>query len=104
MHTPVRPSGALHASYMVMVADPSISLLICRAALLTAAVVGLPHAATAELGKPELTAQTQKSGGAPNPEQMRQRLDSVDLAIEVMPETETISGVATLGFTARAPV
>ena len=89
---------------MVMVADPSISLLICGAALLIAGMTALPHSASAELGKPELTAQTQKSGGAPNPEQMRQRLDSVDLAIEVMPETETISGVATLGFTARAPV
>ena len=73
--------------------------------LLAAALTCIPlSGAVAERGKPTITAQTQKSGGAVNPEQMRQQLDTVDLAIEVMPETETISGVATLNFTARAPL
>ncbi|KQS01459.1 peptidase M1 [Sphingomonas sp. Leaf357] len=68
------------------------------------ALLTVPAAASAEPGKPAITAQTQKSGGAVNPEQMRQQLDTVDLAIEVMPQTETIDGVATLNFTAKAPL
>jgi aminopeptidase N len=108
MHTPVRPNGALYVSYMVMVADPSISLRIRRAMLTLSAATLVTTLSvspvSAERGKPEITPQTQKSGGPVNPEQMRQQLDSVDLAIEVMPETETIGAVGTLNFTAKAPL
>ena len=61
-------------------------------------------AALAEAGKPQITAQTARSGGPVDPEQARLTLDAVDLAIEVFPERQQIAGVASLNFTARAPV
>ena len=78
--------------------------MIARLLLATSLLALTTPTFAAEKGKPPITAQTQKSGGAPNPEQMRQRLDAVDLAIEVKPESETISGVATLTMTARSPL
>jgi aminopeptidase N len=38
------------------------------------------------------------------PEQTALRFDSADLAFEVLPETESLNGVATLVFTAKAPL
>lgn len=55
-------------------------------------------------GAPPLTAQTQKSGGARPTEQLALRFDTADLAFEVLPERYRLTGVATLGFTALAPV
>lgn len=74
------------------------------AAVATAALMGVHAAALAEGGKPEITAQTARSGGPINPEQAKLAFDSADLAIEVFPDKETISGVATLNFTAKAPL
>jgi aminopeptidase N len=61
-------------------------------------------AAVPEKGRPPLTAQTMRSGGAVYPEQAKLRFDAADLAIEVLPETRSLIGVATLDFTARAAV
>jgi aminopeptidase N len=58
----------------------------------------------AEAGKPPITDQTQVSGGPLDPEQKKVRFDTGDLQIEVLPETETIKGIATLNFTTNAPV
>lgn len=55
-------------------------------------------------GTPPITAQTQKSGGERPPEQLALRFDTADLAFEVLPERHRLTGVATLGFTAVAPV
>jgi aminopeptidase N len=55
-------------------------------------------------GEPPITAQTQRSGGPIDPEQAALTFDHADLAFEVLPETETLNGVATLSFTARAPL
>ncbi|MES2055527.1 MAG: M1 family metallopeptidase [Pseudomonadota bacterium] len=73
--------------------------------LLAASLIVLTAAATPPpKGLPPLTAQTQRSGGSIDPEQAKQQLDTVDLAIEVMPASQSISGVATLNFIARAPL
>ena len=61
-------------------------------------------AAAPEKGKPEITAQTQRSGGPIDPEQAKLQFDLADLAIEVFPEREAIAATATLTFTARAPL
>jgi aminopeptidase N len=67
-------------------------------------VLALLAAAPAEGGKPPITAQTARSGGPIDPDQAKVTLDTVDLAIEVFPEREAISGVATLNFVARQAV
>lgn len=55
-------------------------------------------------GEPPLTAQTQRSGGPVDPDQAKLQFDVADLKFEVLPETETLNGVATLSFTAKAPL
>lgn len=55
-------------------------------------------------GEPAITAQTQKSGGPLTPEQAALRFDHADLRFEVLPQTEQLRGVATLSFTAHAPL
>ncbi len=64
----------------------------------------LPAAAPPTKGEPPLTAQTQKSGGPIDPDQAKLGFDAADLAFEVLPETETLRGVATLRFAAKAPL
>lgn len=66
--------------------------------------LALLAAAPAEVGKPPITAQTARSGGPIDPDQAKVALDTVDLAIEVFPEREAISGVATLNFVAKQAV
>jgi aminopeptidase N len=70
------------------------------APLLAAAAQTTPPAK----GSPPLTEQTQKSGGERPAEQLAVRFDSADLAFEVLPATYRLTGVATLGFTATAPL
>ncbi len=70
--------------------------------LATLALLALTAAGLPEKGKPPLTPQTQKSGGPIDPDQARLRFDAADLAFEVLPDTETLRGVATLSFTAKA--
>lgn len=55
-------------------------------------------------GEPAITAQTQKSGGEIDPDQARLSFAAADLAFEVLPETQTLRGIATLEFVARAPL
>ena len=55
-------------------------------------------------GEPAITAQTQRSGGPIDPDQAKLAFDSADLSFEVLPDTETLNGIATLVFTARAPL
>ena len=71
------------------------------------AAVSLALLAAAPLpkkGEPAITEQTQKSGGVRPPEQLAVRFDTADLAFEVLPDKERLNGVATLGFTAKAPL
>ncbi len=74
-------------------------LLAASAVALLTAAAPLP-----KKGEPAITAQTQRSGGVLTPEQTALRFDSADLAFEVLPETESLNGVATLTFTAKAPL
>jgi aminopeptidase N len=77
-----------------------------KAATVSALTVLLATAmpAAAEKGKPELTEQTKRSGGKMIPEQAALQFDRADLAIEVFPDREQISGVAAHSFTAKSPV
>lgn len=68
-------------------------------AVLLAAAATLPAK-----GEPPLTAQTQQSGGARPPEQTAVTFNHADLAFEILPKRRRITGVATLSFTARAPL
>lgn len=75
------------------------SILLASAAL---TLLSAPAAAQLRPGQPPLTAQTKSSGGPLDPAQEKLRFDSADLAIEVLPESQSIKGVATLRFTAKA--
>ncbi len=70
---------------------------VCAAAVFPAPLL-------AEGGKPPLTSQTKSSGGPLDPAQMKVRFDTGDLQIEVLPESESIKGIATLNFTAKAAI
>ncbi|MCG7349350.1 M1 family metallopeptidase [Sphingomonas sp. ACRSK] len=67
----------------------------------------LPLSASAqptEKGMPPISAQTQRSGGALSAERAALRLHSADLAIEVVPARQQLSGVGTLELRTLAPV
>ncbi len=55
-------------------------------------------------GTPPITEQTQKSGGVRPAEQLAVTFDLADLQFEVLPETYSLNGIATLDFTAKSPV
>ncbi|MGN6277393.1 MAG: M1 family metallopeptidase [Sphingomonas sp.] len=74
-------------------------LLLAVSALALTAQTGLP-----KKGEPPITAQTQRSGGPIDPDQAKLQFDVADLKFEVLPDTETLNGVATLSFTAKAPL
>ena len=78
--------------------------MISRLLLAASATALLAAAPLPKKGEPAITAQTQRSGGVLTPEQTALRFDSADLAFEVLPETESLNGVATLAFTAKAPL
>ena len=78
--------------------------MIARLLLAASAVALLAAAPLPKKGEPTLTAQTQRSGGVLTPEQTALRFDSADLAFEVLPDTQSLTGVATLAFTANAPI
>ena len=71
--------------------------------LLPLAALSLP-ADLPKRGEPPLTEQTKLSGGKVDPEQAKLRFDHADLAWEVLPRTRRLQGVATLTFTATAPL
>jgi aminopeptidase N len=75
--------------------------IIHKFLLLAAAAAALP--AALDPGKPPITATTMKSGGVVEPARAALRLDHVDLAIEVLPASEKLQGVATLTLTTTAP-
>ncbi|ATY30784.1 M1 family metallopeptidase [Sphingomonas psychrotolerans] len=54
-------------------------------------------------GEPPITALTEASGGPIDPERAALRLEHVDLAIEIFPETQKLQGIATLTLTTAAP-
>jgi len=75
--------------------------------LIPAALLLAPAAEAAESpkkGEPALTAQTMRSGGERPPEQRSVRFDSADLQFELLPDRYRLNGIATLNFTATAPV
>src|SRR5579863_6823224 len=75
-------------------------LIVCGVGLgLTAATDRLP-----QKGQPPLTAQTARTGGPIDPEQAKLVFDRADLDFEIFPETERLTGVARLTFTAKAPL
>jgi aminopeptidase N len=55
-------------------------------------------------GEPPITALTQRSGGPIDPDQAIEQFDHADLRFVVKPANEEIDGIATLTFTARAPM
>ncbi|MFV0625515.1 M1 family metallopeptidase [Sphingomonas sp. ac-8] len=73
--------------------------------LLPVAASGHPQAKRLpiERGMPPIGAQTQRSGGPLSPERAALRLDAADLAIEVLPTRQQLSGVATLTLRTLAP-
>ncbi|WP_066793990.1 M1 family metallopeptidase [Sphingomonas soli] len=73
--------------------------------LSAAAIVALsvsPAFAQLKPGEPPITKQTTSSGGPLDPAQEKVRLNTVDLKLEVLPDTQSIKGVATLKLTAKA--
>jgi aminopeptidase N len=77
----------------------TIRFLLAASALALTAAAPLP-----KKGEPAITAQTQRSGGVLTAEQTALTFESADLAFEVLPETQSLNGVATLVFTAKAPI
>ena len=77
-----------------------IRLLLAASAL---AIATSPALAQVKPGDPPITALTQTSGGPVDPERAALRLEHVDLAIEVFPDTQTLQGVATLALVTSAP-
>lgn len=74
--------------------------------LLTASALALstaPVHAQVKPGEPPITETTEASGGPIDPERAALRLEHVDLAIEVFPETQKLAGVATLTLTSKSP-
>lgn len=67
-------------------------------------LVALTAATLPKKGEPPLTEQTMKSGGIVNPEQAKLAFNLADLQFEILPETEELRGIATLSFTAKAPL
>lgn len=72
-------------------------------ALLAALSVAAPALAQEPPPRRESTAFTLTSGTARTPEQLAVRFDTADLAIRILPQTQSIDAVATLTFTATAP-
>jgi len=68
-----------------------IRLLLAASAL---ALATSPALAQVKPGEPPITALTQTSGGPIDPERAALRLEHIDLAIEVFPDTQTLQGVA----------
>jgi len=77
-----------------------IRLLLAASAL---ALATSPALAQVKPGEPPITALTQTSGGPIDPERAALRLEHVDLAIEVFPDTQTLQGIATLTLATSAP-
>ena len=66
--------------------------------------VALCAATLPRKGEPAITAQTQRSGGPIDPDQAKLGFVAAELSFDVLPETETLRGIATLTFTAKVPL
>jgi aminopeptidase N len=78
--------------------------LIRTPLLLAASAFALASPALGQTpGKPPITETTKTSGGMIAPERAALHLEHVDLAIEVLLETKTLQGVATLTLSTNAP-
>lgn len=76
-----------------------------RTALLSAAAFAAlttPAFAQLQPGEPPLTKQTTSSGGPLDPAQEKVRFAHADVALEVLPESQSIKGVATLRFVTKS--
>jgi aminopeptidase N len=73
--------------------------VLALAALSLTAAIDLP-----KKGEPAITEQTQRSGGIIDPDQAKLKFDHADLKFEVLPVTQELRGLATLTFTAKAPL
>ncbi|MFA6115745.1 MAG: M1 family metallopeptidase [Sphingomonas sp.] len=73
--------------------------VLALAALSLTAAIDLP-----KKGEPAITEQTQRSGGVIDPDQAKLKFDHADLKFEVLPVTQELRGLATLTFTAKAPL
>jgi aminopeptidase N len=71
-------------------------------ATLLASVAALPAAAQVKPGEPPITSITQASGGPIDSERAALRIEHVDLAIEVFPDTQKLQGVAALTLATSA--
>jgi aminopeptidase N len=78
-------------------------VLAASLAALTLAAASATSAQT-RAATPASTAFTLTTGTPRTPEQLAMRFDKADLAFKVTPETKTIDAVATLDFTATAPL
>ncbi|MCD2323980.1 M1 family metallopeptidase [Sphingomonas sp. IC-56] len=79
-----------------------MEVLITTRILLAASLLTFAAPAAAQqgaAGEPQLTSQTTRSGGPLDPAQRKLTFHSADLQIEVLPQTRTIQGIATLHFT-----
>lgn len=90
-----RGIGAWHCRAMTL---PHSSRLLAAVAAFALTAAAPPR------GDAPLTVQTQRSGGPVGPEQAALAFDHADLAFEVLPQSKSLTGVATLRFTARAPL
>ncbi len=66
------------------------------------ALIASPALAQIRPGEPPITPLTEASGGPIDPERAALRLEHVDLAVEVFPETQKLQGVATLTLATAA--
>jgi aminopeptidase N len=74
------------------------------ATAMTVALTVAPSVQAQTAGARTSTEWTLDTGHPRTPEQLAMRFDVADLSIKVMPQTRTIEGVATLTFTAEAPL
>lgn len=92
-----------------LLSDCKLSIMeaVIRTALLaTVASLLAASPATAQIapGQPPITAQTAESGGPIDPVQAKLRLVSADLQLEILPETQSIKGVAALNLETKGAV
>jgi len=85
-----------------MASSLRLVLMAATAMTVTLTAASAVQAQTAE--RRTSTDWTLDTGHPRTPEQLAMRFDVADLSIKVMPQTRTIEGVATLTFTAQAPL
>ena len=76
---------------------------LTAALCLTTALLSAPALAQEAAPARDSTPFTLSSGTARTPEQLALRFDKADLSFKLLPETQSIEGVAVLDFTATAP-